>query len=316
MVRIKKNFVAESKYDLKCPYEMVPQYVVIHNTANNATAQNEIAYMKRNRKEVSFHYAVDHKEIVQAIPESRNAWHAGDGGNGKGNRYGIAIEIFKMEYHNDGYITVQSSNGDKVVAPGTENEYTFHFKNEGNAPGKYNMKLEAIFSQKDWPIPIEARMKNQNGEYILGSKDSWDNSPDLKEIKDSAVLGTNKFATYTFEWRWPFERGDGDELIANNEYDTFIADFESLYSKEMTMTLNISTSTELDYGVENSTDKVQGISSPYTGEMRNLAIRSAIVMLVLVTSIISIIHLERRQIKKIEALATKTAVNDTERENE
>lgn len=226
------------------------------------------------------------------------------------------IEIFKMEYHNDGYITVQSSNGDKVVAPGTENEYTFHFKNEGNAPGKYNMKLEAIFSQKDWPIPIEARMKNQNGEYILGSKDSWDNSPDLKEIKDSAVLGTNKFATYTFEWRWPFERGDGDELIANNEYDTFIADFESLYSKEMTMTLNISTSTELDYGVENSTDKVQGISSPYTGEMRNLAIRSAIVMLVLVTSIISIIHLERRQIKKIEALATKTAVNDTERENE
>ena len=224
------------------------------------------------------------------------------------------IEIFKMEYHNDGYITVQSSNGDKVVAPGTENEYTFHFKNEGNAPGKYNMKLEAIFSQKDWPIPIEARMKNQNGEYILGSKDSWDNSPDLKEIKDSAVLGTNKFATYTFEWRWPFERGDGDELIANNEYDTFIADFESLYSKEMT--LNISTSTELDYGVENSTDKVQGISSPYTGEMRNLAIRSAIVMLVLVTSIISIIHLERRQIKKIEALATKTAVNDTERENE
>ena len=224
------------------------------------------------------------------------------------------IEIFKMEYHNDGYITVQSSNGDKVVAPGTENEYTFHFKNEGNAPGKYNMKLEAIFSQKDWPIPIEARMKNQNGEYILGSKDSWDNSPDLKEIKDSAVLGTNKFATYTFEWRWPFERGDGDELIANNEYDTFIADFESLYSKEMT--LNISTSTELDYGVENSTDKVQGISSPYTGEMRNLAIRSAIVMLVLVTSIISIIHIERRQIKKIEALATKTAVNDTERENE
>lgn len=226
------------------------------------------------------------------------------------------IEIFKMEYHNDGYITVQSSNGDKVVAPGTENEYTFHFKNEGNAPGKYNMKLEAIFSQKDWPIPIEARMKNQNGEYILGSKDSWDNSPDLKEIKDSAVLGTNKFATYTFEWRWPFERGDGDELIANNEYDTFIADFESLYSKEMTMTLNISTSTELDYGVENSTDKVQGTSSPYTGEMRNLAIRSAIVMLVLVTSIISIIHIERRQIKKIEALATKTAVNDTERENE
>ncbi len=93
MVKIKKDFVAENRYPIKCPYEMVPKYVVIHNTANNATAKNEIAYMKRNNKEVSFHYAVDNKEIVQGIPESRNAWHAGDGGKGRGNRYGIAIEI-------------------------------------------------------------------------------------------------------------------------------------------------------------------------------------------------------------------------------
>lgn len=93
MVEIKKNLVAESKYGIKCPYEMTPKYVVIHNTANNASAANEIAYMKRNNKEVSFHYAVDDKQIVQGIPESRNAWHAGDGGNGTGNRYGIAIEI-------------------------------------------------------------------------------------------------------------------------------------------------------------------------------------------------------------------------------
>jgi hypothetical protein len=49
--------------------------------------------MKRNNNEVSFHYAVDDKEVVQGIPENRNAWHSGDGGNGKGNREGIAIEI-------------------------------------------------------------------------------------------------------------------------------------------------------------------------------------------------------------------------------
>lgn len=33
-----------------------------------------------NHNEVSFHYAVDDKEIVQGIPENRNAWHSGDGG--------------------------------------------------------------------------------------------------------------------------------------------------------------------------------------------------------------------------------------------
>jgi hypothetical protein len=45
-----------------------------------------------NNNECSFHYAVDDQEVVQGIPENRNAWHAGDG-NGPGNRQGIAIEI-------------------------------------------------------------------------------------------------------------------------------------------------------------------------------------------------------------------------------
>ena len=93
MVEIKKNLVAANKNGIKCPYEMKPKYVVIHNTANDASAANEITYMRTNNKEVSFHYAVDDKQIVQGISESRNAWHAGDGGSGTGNRYGIAIEI-------------------------------------------------------------------------------------------------------------------------------------------------------------------------------------------------------------------------------
>ena len=92
MVKMVKNLVPENKYNLKCPYAMEPKYVVIHNTANDAPAENEIAYMVRNDNQVSFHYAVDDQEIVQGIEENRNAWHCGDG-NGDGNRSGIAIEI-------------------------------------------------------------------------------------------------------------------------------------------------------------------------------------------------------------------------------
>ena len=92
-MNIVKNFVDESKYSIKCPYAMTPTRIVVHNTANNASAKNEVAYMRRNNNQVSFHYAVDDKEVVQGIPENRNAWHSGDGGNGKGNREGIAIEI-------------------------------------------------------------------------------------------------------------------------------------------------------------------------------------------------------------------------------
>lgn len=97
MVNIRQNLVEESKYSIKCPHEMNPEFIVVHNTANDASAENEIAYMKRNDNKASFHYAVDNVEIVQGIPENRNAWHAGDGGEGQGNRKGIAIEICYSE---------------------------------------------------------------------------------------------------------------------------------------------------------------------------------------------------------------------------
>lgn len=83
----------ESKYRIKCPYTMVPEFVVVHNTANDASAMAEISYMIGNNNTVSFQYAVDDYRAVQGIEENRNGWHAGDGSNGKGNRKGIAIEI-------------------------------------------------------------------------------------------------------------------------------------------------------------------------------------------------------------------------------
>lgn len=92
MVEIRKVECPSDKVEIKCPYAMTPTRIVIHNTANDAPAENEIAYMLSNSKETSFHFAVDDKKIIQGIDLNRNAWHAGDG-NGKGNREGIAIEI-------------------------------------------------------------------------------------------------------------------------------------------------------------------------------------------------------------------------------
>ncbi|NLY68166.1 MAG: N-acetylmuramoyl-L-alanine amidase [Tissierellia bacterium] len=91
-MKVIQNLVSPSKYKIKCPYTMDPEFIVVHNTANDASARDEIAYMIRNNDQISFHYAIDDKEIVQGILENRNAWHAGDG-NGPGNRKGIGIEI-------------------------------------------------------------------------------------------------------------------------------------------------------------------------------------------------------------------------------
>ena len=36
--------ISSSKYGKKCPYSMKPQYITVHNTANDASARNEVSY--------------------------------------------------------------------------------------------------------------------------------------------------------------------------------------------------------------------------------------------------------------------------------
>ena len=114
-MNIVKNLVSESKYSVKCPYAMTPEFIVVHNTANDASAANEVKYMISNNNQVSFHFAVDDKEIVQGLPLDRNAWACGDGGNGKGNRKGIQIEIC---YSKNGGIRFENAekNAAKFIA--------------------------------------------------------------------------------------------------------------------------------------------------------------------------------------------------------
>lgn len=82
----------ENKYPIKCPYEMTPEYITVHNTYNDASAMAEISYMLGNDLKTSFHVAVDNERVVTGIPFNRNAWHAGDG-RGNGNMKSIGIEI-------------------------------------------------------------------------------------------------------------------------------------------------------------------------------------------------------------------------------
>ena len=89
----KKNLLSSTKYNLKSPYTMKPVGICIHNTANDASAEAEVKYMINNNNATSFHVAVDEKHVIQAIPFGRNAFHAGDGANGEGNRKYIGIEI-------------------------------------------------------------------------------------------------------------------------------------------------------------------------------------------------------------------------------
>ena len=71
-----------------------PQGFVIHSTATpNATAQNEHDYFNGGDRQASSHYFVDGSNIIRCIPESEQAWHAGQTANGK---Y-LSVEICEVE---------------------------------------------------------------------------------------------------------------------------------------------------------------------------------------------------------------------------
>ena len=98
------NQMNPSMYKYNAPYAMNPVEICIHNTANTATARNEVSYMNRTANYTSFHVAIDDKEAVQAIPFNRNAFAAGDGANGRGNRRAIHIEIcYSLDGGNNGH---------------------------------------------------------------------------------------------------------------------------------------------------------------------------------------------------------------------
>lgn len=109
---IKQSLVDKSLYGYKCHYVMTPEFIVIHNagTNGNPSAQSLNKAMGSNKEQKSWHFSVDENGAVQGLPINRNGWHAGDGGDGDGNRKGIAIEICRDMY-DDGSNTYKLTKG-------------------------------------------------------------------------------------------------------------------------------------------------------------------------------------------------------------
>ncbi|MBG9756408.1 N-acetylmuramoyl-L-alanine amidase family protein [Lysinibacillus sphaericus] len=160
----KQTLLPSNKYSLKAPYTMAPQFITVHNTANDAPAENEISYMIGNNNQVSYHVAVDDKEVIQAIPFNRSAWHCGDGGGStdpnalkKGNRLSIGIEI------------CYSKSGGLRYAVAEENAVQYIVK---------------LLKQFGWGIEKVKKHQDWNGKYCphrILSEDRWNSF--LKRIE-------------------------------------------------------------------------------------------------------------------------------------
>ena len=89
--------------------------IVFHNTANTASAYNEIKYLHSsyNTSKTSYHYAVDEIGIYQAIPTTNYAYHAGVMDI---NQKSIGIEIAKSMTNDHVIKDIATKNAIKLIS--------------------------------------------------------------------------------------------------------------------------------------------------------------------------------------------------------
>ena len=170
MYTFKQNLVSKDKYSIKCPYAMKVEYITVHDTANRATAENEIKYMISNDKEVSFHLAVDEAEVIQGLPFNRNSWSCGDGAKGTGNRNSISVEICRPTHEDKSLYMTAEENAVYVVA---RLLYT------------HNLSIEKLKKHQDW--------SGKNCPNVLLKEGRWQQFKErvhtvLKAIADGKIV--------------------------------------------------------------------------------------------------------------------------------
>lgn len=194
------------------------------------------------------------------------------------------VEIFRVSYVNgEKVITVNSDNGDKLIAPGTENSYTFKLKNTGNVALDYTVAVDAYFTPGDIVIPITGRISRHDSEWIVGDKNTYADVKDLDQAEDTATLGAGRYAYYTLDWLWPYESG-------NDDLDTLLGNMA--VEQELVFTIVITT-----IATESSDPYVDwGINSPQTDENSHITLWITL-MVVCFTTLILLAILTRQKDK-------------------
>ena len=168
------------------------------------------------------------------------------------------VEIFRVSYENgQGQVTVASASGDKVIAPGTSNSYSFTLENTSDHSVEYIMEMEAYFSDGDHKIPVNARVFDKYGTYYAGTEDAMVEVEELNNVSDSGKLKAGYQMPYTLQWEWPFEGDDS--------YDTLLGSL----AVDEDITLTIAINTTATYTPDDSSSDGE---SPQTGDSFELGL--------------------------------------------
>lgn len=148
------------------------------------------------------------------------------------------LDIFDIKYENSsGKVTVQGMDGEDVLAPGTEVEYTIRVRNTDRIAIDYELYPMAEF-YSEHEIPMYVRLLDQNDDYVVGSAKKWVPITDMNGAVIRNTLLSGECVEYTFQWKWPFEQG-------NDFYDSFLGNLEDPAGVTVTFTVNAAANTTI-----------------------------------------------------------------------
>ena len=151
----------------------------------------------------------------------------------------VELPMFSIQYTDaNGEVIIQSSNDDKILAPGAKSTYTILLRNADEYALDYELAPKVVFSTR-YQIPIKVKMRVANGEYILGSAEEWATLQDLRELSNTGTLAKAEAVEYTFEWMWPYESG-------NDDFDTELGNQERNVGVEVAFVFHSVANTTLD----------------------------------------------------------------------
>lgn len=147
------------------------------------------------------------------------------------------LELFCVSYENgEGKVTVQSANGDNIVAPGTSHSFTFSLQNTAEFGLDYDIEIEAYFAIEggNEKVPVQLRLFDHSGNYLIGSPEEFEDLSDVNVASGEGSVSAGYIVPYTIEWCWPFEGDDiydtalGSYFIETNAQVSFVMEVRTI----------------------------------------------------------------------------------------
>ena len=126
------------------------------------------------------------------------------------SNFSCQFNLFSSQYANhEGTITVKSDSGTTIIAPGTSNNSTFTLTNNSAATMSATIIFGSPFSSTvSADFPLQIKLKDSAGNYVLGSDTSWESIAKLEGATITDTFEANETKTYEIPWQWPYDSGN------------------------------------------------------------------------------------------------------------